>query len=150
VPLPTPRFTNNQNGTVTDRLTGLIWLKDATCPALVGSTWAETLQAVRTLAAPQCGLSDRSQPGAWRLPNVRELHSLIDYGFSNPSLSNAAGTGPWIEGDPFTHANGQFWTSTTDPLAPNYNFIVSTGDGVVSITTPKGGGGSVWPVRGGD
>ncbi|MGC9023085.1 MAG: hypothetical protein ACP5J5_08205, partial [Dissulfurimicrobium sp.] len=27
--LPTPRFTDNGNGTVTDNLTGLIWLKNA-------------------------------------------------------------------------------------------------------------------------
>ena len=25
---PTPRFTDNGNGTVTDKLTGLIWMKD--------------------------------------------------------------------------------------------------------------------------
>jgi len=29
VPLPVPRFTDNSNGTVTDNLTGLIWLKNA-------------------------------------------------------------------------------------------------------------------------
>src|SRR5215831_9628931 len=31
VALPTPRFTNNNNGTITDNLTGLIWLKNANC-----------------------------------------------------------------------------------------------------------------------
>ena len=28
---PNPRFTDNGNGTVTDNLTGLIWLKNANC-----------------------------------------------------------------------------------------------------------------------
>ena len=28
---PAPRFTDNSDGTVTDNLTGLIWLKDANC-----------------------------------------------------------------------------------------------------------------------
>jgi hypothetical protein len=28
---PDPRFTDNGNGTITDNLTGLIWLKDADC-----------------------------------------------------------------------------------------------------------------------
>ena len=28
---PSPRFTDNSNGTVTDNLTGLIWLKNANC-----------------------------------------------------------------------------------------------------------------------
>jgi hypothetical protein len=61
VPLPTPRFQDNRNGTVTDKLTGLIWLKDATCatPAIFNITLADALHAAHTLAAPQCGLQDR-------------------------------------------------------------------------------------------
>jgi hypothetical protein len=43
VSFPTPRFKDNKNGTVTDKLTGLIWLKDASC--LLG-TWANALAAV--------------------------------------------------------------------------------------------------------
>ena len=31
VPWPSPRFTDNGNGTVTDNLTGLTWLEDANC-----------------------------------------------------------------------------------------------------------------------
>ena len=32
VALPSPRFTDNSDGTITDNLTGLIWLKNANCP----------------------------------------------------------------------------------------------------------------------
>jgi hypothetical protein len=53
----------------------------------------------------------------------------------------------WTEGDPFTHANGQFATSTTYPLDPRYAFVVSTAGGVIFVTTKIGG--SIWPVRGG-
>jgi hypothetical protein len=35
---PTPRFNNNNNRTVTDNLTGLIWLKNANCAGF-GETW---------------------------------------------------------------------------------------------------------------
>lgn len=28
---PNPRFTDNRNGTITDNLTGLIWLQNANC-----------------------------------------------------------------------------------------------------------------------
>jgi hypothetical protein len=148
VPLPTPRFQDNRDGTVTDKLTGLIWLKDATCatPAHLNITLADALQAAQTLAAPQCDLQDHSKKGDWRLPNVRELYSLIDYGFANPALSNAAGTGQLTEGDPFTHANGGFWTSTIYPLAPHVTFVVNTADGLILAVA----GSSVWPVRGGD
>jgi hypothetical protein len=34
VGLPTPRFTDNTNGTITDNLTGLIWLQNATAVAV--------------------------------------------------------------------------------------------------------------------
>jgi len=38
-----------------------------------------------------------------RLPNVKELQSLIHYGFLEPAVPNTAGTGQWIEGDPFNY-----------------------------------------------
>mgnify|MGYP007056009562 FL=1 len=34
-----------------------------------------------------CGLSDGSSAGAWRLPNVKELQSLIDSGVRFPALT---------------------------------------------------------------
>ena len=80
---PTPRFQDKGNGAVEDKLTGLIWLKDA-----------------NTLASGSCGLTDGSVAGAWRLSNVKELESLIDFGFIGPALSNAAGTAQWMAGTP--------------------------------------------------
>jgi hypothetical protein len=70
----------------------------------------------RTLS---CGLSDGSRAGDWRLPNIRELESLIDYGFTGPALSNAAGTNKATATDtPFTggpvpNSNYSAWSSTT-------------------------------------
>ena len=77
------RFTDNGDGTVTDNLTTLIWLKDASCSDLPGTdadgkgTWSEALSAARNLENGTCGLSDGSSERDWRLPNVNELHSLI-------------------------------------------------------------------------
>ena len=77
VPWPDPRFTDNGDGTVTDNLTGLIWLKYANC---FGETnWHDALDASNNLTNGQCGLSDGSNLGDWRLPNEGELGSLIDY-----------------------------------------------------------------------
>ncbi len=74
---PSPRFTDNSDGTVTDNLTGLIWLQDA--DAGDGTeTWADALSICNSLAAGQQGLSDGSSAGDWRLPTEKELHSLID------------------------------------------------------------------------
>jgi hypothetical protein len=151
VPLPTPRFMDNRNGTVTDKLTGLIWLKDANCfsPGQ-GMFWADALRAARTLAAPQCGLTDGSITGDWRLPNVRELLSLVDYGFAQPALSNAAGTAQWTEGDPFTHVNNNYWTSTTYTVDSRFAVIVTMIDGLAPLVSKDVGAGLAWPVRGGD
>ena len=82
---PTPRFTKNNDGTVTDNLTGLVWLENADCGAYMD--WAEALAFANTLFdgsvahnSGDCGLSDSSAVGVWRLPNLRELQSLVHYG----------------------------------------------------------------------
>ncbi|MGE5304160.1 MAG: DUF1566 domain-containing protein [Alphaproteobacteria bacterium] len=84
---PTPRFNDNGNGTITDNLTGLIWLQNAGCFGTV--TWIQALAAANSLANSNCNLSDGSAAGDWRLPNVRELRSLIDYAQSNPAYRPA-------------------------------------------------------------
>ena len=150
VPLPTPRFRDNGDGTVTDLLTGLIWLQQANCFA-VARPWLEALDAAQQFAAPQCGLADGSVPGDWRLPNVRELQSLLDFDFVNPTLSNAAGTGHATNGDPFTGVQFQYWSSTTGVNARQSAYIVGTFDGRTFVENklsyfPV----YVWPVRGPD
>jgi len=108
VPFPTPRFTDQRNGTVKDNLTGLLWLKNAAC--LGPLLWKPAIAAANQLASGQCDLADGSVAGDWRLPNVRELLSLLDYGFFNPTVSNTAGTGPATDGDPcdFNHKVANF------------------------------------------
>ena len=61
---PNPRFSNNGNGTVTDNLTGLIWLKNANCTDNAGGvekgsgylTWQGALAWSNSLASGACGL----------------------------------------------------------------------------------------------
>lgn len=159
--LPKPRFTKNTNGTVTDNLTGLIWLQDALCPVFFAGDpspngnlryWLQAMTAVNSLASGSCGLTDGSTAGQWRLPNVKELQSLLDYAYYNPALSNAAGTGHWTEGDPFTnvYSGFKYWTSTTK-LGANNNWIwtVYMSGGAVSDLHRTLDQSYVWPVRGG-
>ena len=109
---PNPRFTDNGDGTVKDNLTGLIWLKNANCDGT--KTWADALPYCNNLANGTCGLTDGSVAGDWRLPNVKELQSLIHYGVYDPALPNTAGTGQWSEGDPFTNVQSDYyWSSNT-------------------------------------
>ena len=136
---PNPRYTDNLDGTATDNLTGLIWLKDANCYG--GSRWTEaTITSTLTLNSGECGLSDGSQEGDWRLPNVRELQSLIDYGQSYLALPG---------GHPFTSVqSGHYWSSTTFASNTALAWNVRLYDGVVNAGG-KTDTNYVWPVRGG-
>ena len=156
VPFPIPRFVDHGNGTVTDKLTGLIWLKNANCFGDV--RWADSLTHANTLAHGSCGLTDHSKAGDWRLPNVKELQSLIHFGFTSPALSNAAGTAPWTEGDAFSNVQEACYWSSTTTLSPPPQFfefgfakcVFFRGfqiDGVTTAST-KNGTLPIWPVRG--
>jgi Protein of unknown function (DUF1566) len=145
---PNPRFTDKGNGTVTDNLTGLVWLKNANCATINPATWSNALVNANTLASGACGLTDGSVAGDWRLPNLEELQSLIDYNYSNVALSNAAGTGQWAEGNAFSGVQQQqYWSSTTYPYSPLSAWYVHLYYGWVGAFQ-KNQAYYVWPVRG--
>ena len=150
VPWPTPRFTDRGDGTVRDNLTGLIWLKNANCFGLV--TWAQALTAANTLASGSCGLTDKSVAGDWHVPNIRELHSLLDFEFFFPALSNVNGTGRWTEGNAFSGVQGvrpsSYWSSTMYGNIPGDAWVVYLVDGFTTAD-PTYFTNFVWPVRGG-
>ncbi len=146
---PNPRFVDNANGTVTDMLTGLVWLKNANCAAISPATWATALTNANTLANGACGLTDGSVAGDWRLPSVNELQSLIDYEYDSPPLSNAAGTGQWVEGDAFSGVQFfYYWSSSSLVDYPSNAWHVSLTFGRVHYDV-KSSSMLVWPVRGG-
>jgi len=143
---PNPRFTDNGDGTVTDNLTGLIWLKNANC--FGDRNWAEALSDCNGLARGSCGLTDGSNPGDWRLPNVRELQSLCHYDYYGPAIPNTAGTGKWTSGDPFSNVQSYwYWSSSNYVNSTGYAWSVFMSDGVVDDVETYVGY-YVWPVRG--
>jgi hypothetical protein len=151
---PVPRVRDRGDGTVRDNLTGLIWLKNTNCFGAL--PWDDALAAANNLAHGQCSLTDGSVAGDWRLPNVRELLSLIDYGSESPSLSNTAGTGKLTEGDPFVGvgSGGLYWSSTSagvsaDVASIHAWFVSFQAGGGVGAYLFKSDPSGVWPVRGG-
>jgi hypothetical protein len=103
-------FVDHRNGTITDRATGLIWAKE---DSGVGMDWASALAWVQARNAERyLGYSD------WRLPNAKELQSIVDYSRSPTATGSAAI-------DPVFHVtrlqSGEYpyyWTSTTHMDGP--------------------------------
>lgn len=140
------RFTDNGNGTVTDNLTGLVWLKNANCFGT--RIWATALSDCNGLANGSCGLTDSSSAGNWRLPNVKELQSLIDFTYSNPALSNVSGTAQWSEGSAFSSVqSSSYWSSSTNVSSAASAWNVSLNNGTVGINDKVNTPTYVWPVR---
>ena len=135
---PSPRFTDNSNGTVTDNLTGLIWLKNASC--FGSQIWHSAVNDAKGLANGSCGLTDGSSAGAWRLPNIKELQSLVDFGRVNPALPS---------GHPFSGVQSDYyWSSTTVADYPIMAWNLGLYEGRVDYDNNVGTF-YVWPVRGG-
>jgi hypothetical protein len=150
---PTPRFTHNGDGTVTDNLTGLIWLGDASCADLEWTDssgrgdWSTALSAAAALADGTCGLTDGSEAGDWRLPSRFELESLLDLEYAFPALSNAAGTGQWAPGDAFGGVQSSYyWSSSSYAYNPQSAWNVTLYNGGVYYNA-KTNSYDVWPVR---
>lgn len=105
------QFTDNGDDTISDLATGLTWMaSDSGAPM----SWEEALAWAENLEYG--GYDD------WRLPNAKELQSLVDYSRApDPTLPTATNTGPAI--DPLfsltnigTETDPDYpylWTSTT-------------------------------------
>ena len=119
-----PRFIDNGDGTVTDTLTGLIWMKNA--GSIKTSNWENAIQSCSTLAHLSYGLWDGSYAGDWRLPNIRELYSLIDFGHYNYALP---------DGHLFINVMSNYWSSTIYAGNPGYAIFLNLISGNMNYTS---------------
>jgi Protein of unknown function (DUF1566) len=99
-------FVDNKDGTITDEATGLTWMQS---DSGAGMDWPQAL--VYCEGATTSGYED------WRLPNAKELQSIVDYSRS-PDASNSAAIDPRFQATAVTNEAGQedypfYWTSTT-------------------------------------
>jgi hypothetical protein len=152
----TNRYVDCGNGTVHDTVTRLIWLKKATCYATLFTSYADASERAAGLKDGECGLTDNSTPGDWRLPTADEWAATTDraraMGCQNPALTNTAGTGCFADGpEPFTGVpSGSFayWTSSALADFPDAAGYLQLGTGLPWIG-PKASYHHIWPVRGG-
>ncbi len=99
-------FVDNGNDTITDSSTGLMWQQ---YDSRKGMNWEEALKYAESL---ELGGHDD-----WRLPNAKELQSIVDYTRSVQTTGSAA-INPIFETTEIKDPEGRkqypyFWTSTT-------------------------------------
>jgi len=142
-----PRFTDMGNGTIRDNKTGLIWLKNANC--FVYQPWQESMDAAALLENGDCGLTDGSAAGDWRLPTMDEVEVFISPIYDLPALVNTMGDLQWKEGDAFTGVKTtQYWSSTE--YDSNSAYVAELAYGSLYYHCLKDTNRLVWPVRSGD
>ena len=114
-------LTDNGDGTITDNATGLMWMKvDSGGEQFTGLlsnytrndgslNWEEALDFAENL--------DYGNHTDWRLPNAKELHSIVDYTRA-PDVTNSPAIDPVFTTSEIVNEAGQsdypfFWTSTS-------------------------------------
>ena len=103
---PAQRFTDNGDGTITDNMTGLIWLKDGGCLKTKWKTAANILADLNNHEGQNTCDGYTGNYADWRIPNVKELESLINYG--------SADSAQWLNSQGFVHMKVfSYWSSTT-------------------------------------
>lgn len=99
-------FIDNGDGTITDQATGLMWQQDDSGEA---KSWEESLEYAEN--STFAGYND------WRLPDAKELQSIVDYTRS-PATTSSAAIDPIFNCSQITDEGGNinypfYWASTT-------------------------------------
>jgi hypothetical protein len=135
------RFADNGDGTVTDRLTTLVWEKKTTDSSVhdegnehswsTADPWAESGTAFTSfLSAGLNGGGGFAGANDWRLPTLAELQTIVqDFPCTRGSCS--CGSDPCIDVTFSSTQSYFYWSSTTRQPGPDYAWIVHFGFGEV-------------------
>jgi hypothetical protein len=143
-------YTDNGDGTITDNNTGLVWEKKSSDGGIHDKSatysWASTFTLIGQLNTMNfAGHND------WRVPNVRELESIIDHDIDGPAVTGAFNnncmTGCTVTTCSCT-GSGVSWSSTTYIPSPAEAWVLNFGAGEV-FPSGKSNNHFVRAVRGG-
>jgi len=154
--LSTVSYTDNGDGTVTDNVTGLMWEKLSDDSSIhdwnnLAYIWADASAVkVATLNTMNAGVGFANHTD-WRVPNIKELQTLVNFGTSAPATHSAFNSA-CVPGCTVTTCSctrsSIYWSSSTYQPAPSYAWRTDFNDGLTDSYDTTGGG-YVRAVRGG-
>lgn len=136
---PSSDFTDNGDGTVTHKVTGLTWMRCALGQTWTGTTcsgnastfnWNDALKQTTNFA----------EHNDWRLPNIAELQTLVERDNFTPAINTEI-----FPGAP----NYWFWSSSSYHDVTGLAWFVNFGDGQINYDNKNGGYFAVRLVKGG-
>jgi hypothetical protein len=121
-----------KNSTARDRLTKRMWLK--TFDRMDQPVkWEKAFESITALNKKNAGgYAD------WRLPNIRELESLVDLDRHSPALA---------VDHPFEHIAEGYWSATTSVYEKRYAWVFYPHDGAVGVGYKPMPDFCAWTVR---
>jgi hypothetical protein len=149
------RYVDLSDGTVLDRHTGLVWLKDANCDFLSPNNWTNSNMRAAKIESGICGLTDGSWEGDWRLPTKTEWMATVAeakaMGCTDPALTDITGTScystgiQWAENIIFSGCG--YWTSTPHFSVPGTAPYIHLSNGGFGPGDKENTCFNAWPVR---
>jgi hypothetical protein len=145
-------YVDNGDGTITDLATGLMWMKQDSGHLGAGDAGDGGLDWEQALAWSES--LDYADYSDWRLPDVKELQSLLDYTRS-PATDGTPAIDPVFETTPITVEDGSsdfpfYWSGTShvNYLGGSSGSYVAFGTGYGWMQGPFGGDYNFWDVHG--
>ena len=114
------RYTDNGDGTVNDTYTQLTWMRCS-----LGQTWNTSSQSCDgtmadyswSAALNQAAKSTYAGHEDWRLPNMKELASLVEHTSNSPAINS--------EIFPSMDDSSNFWSATPDKSLSSYSWTIN-------------------------
>lgn len=120
-PLAPPHYVDNGDGTISDRATGLMWVKDYIAlgaPFNAKVNWAT--------AIINCEALNHGGHDDWRMPNIKEMITIVDYSVFGPSVDETF----------FQNTDWDYHWSSTTVVGDTGNAWVLEGGGVGGTVAP--------------
>jgi hypothetical protein len=138
------RLMANADGTIADQATGLTWMQ---ADSGEGMDWPSALA--------YCEGSTAANYNDWRLPNAKELHSIVDYSRS-PATADSAASDPLFSVSTIADEGGRlnypfYWTSTTHATSDGggrWAVYIAFGEALGYMSQPTGGSTQLMDVHG--